>query len=131
MIRRTFLTLALLASSVAPVALLDEPGASVLQDPARSLPVPCHEGEACWDWRTMGQPLRAGQSRRAGEVLPMSATYCCCAHHDDGSVTTSLCPLHAKEDPCARMALVTRTRRRGSIRRGVCSNCGWNHDEEG
>ena len=53
MIRRTFLTLALLASSVAPVALLDEPGATVLQDPVHS-PVVCHEDEACWDWRTMG-----------------------------------------------------------------------------
>ena len=54
MIRRTFLTLALLASSVAPVALLDEPGATMLQDPARPAPAVCHEDEPCFDCFTMG-----------------------------------------------------------------------------
>lgn len=50
---------------------------------------------------------------------------CACAHHDDGSTTTMLCPTHAKEDPCATMAAVTGKRRRGSIRKGVCTSCGW------
>ena len=50
---------------------------------------------------------------------------CVCAHHKDGSVTTSICPQHADSDPCADMAFVTGTRRKGSIKNGVCSNCGW------
>lgn len=50
---------------------------------------------------------------------------CSCAHNDDGSTTTLMCPVHGKEDPCAVMASVTGRRRRGSIRRGVCTNCGW------
>jgi len=36
-----------------------------------------------------------------------------------------LCPMHADQDPCYRMAMVTGTRRKGSIVRGVCSACGW------
>lgn len=36
-----------------------------------------------------------------------------------------LCPLHADEDPCLITARVTGRRRKGSVRRGVCSNCGW------
>lgn len=58
----------------------------------------------------------------------MSATTathrCACARHGDGSVTTSLCPLHADVDPCLTVAIVTGTRRRGTIRRGVCTACG-------
>lgn len=52
-------------------------------------------------------------------------TRCCCAHHDDGSVTTFLCPLHADDDPCLTMARVTGKRRRGTIKRGTCTACGW------
>jgi hypothetical protein len=51
---------------------------------------------------------------------------CVCVTHDDGSVTTTLCPLHADTDPCLTMSRVTGRRRTGSIRRGVCSSCG--HD---
>lgn len=50
---------------------------------------------------------------------------CSCAKHADGSVTTMLCPTHSDRDPCERMAAVTGTRRKGSIVRGTCSNCGW------
>lgn len=59
---------------------------------------------------------------------PTTPTYgqvCSCARHNDGSVTTSLCPLHAEQDPCLTMATVTGKRRRGSVVRGVCSACGW------
>lgn len=51
---------------------------------------------------------------------------CSCAHDTDGTVTaTMLCPLHATEDPCWTMARVTGRRRRGSVRGGTCSACGW------
>jgi hypothetical protein len=50
---------------------------------------------------------------------------CSCAHHNDGSVTTMLCPLHAKQDPCWTEAQVTGRRRKGTIAKGTCSNCGW------
>lgn len=53
------------------------------------------------------------------------AAKCVCAHHGDGSVTTTLCSQHADHDPCRTMAIVTGTRRKGSIVRGVCTNCGW------
>lgn len=52
-------------------------------------------------------------------------TGCVCARHDDGSVTTFLCPVHADADPCQTMAAVTGRRRVGTIRRDTCSNCGW------
>lgn len=50
---------------------------------------------------------------------------CACARHDDDSITTSLCPVHATEDPCLTESRITRRRRKGTIRRGVCTNCGW------
>lgn len=50
---------------------------------------------------------------------------CACARHADGSTTTMLCPLHADTDPCLTKASVTGKRRKVSIRRGVCSSCGW------
>jgi hypothetical protein len=53
----------------------------------------------------------------------MSAT-CSCAHHTDGSVTSSLCPVHAKTDPCLTMARITGKRRKGSVQRGTCTHCG-------
>jgi len=49
---------------------------------------------------------------------------CVCATHTDGSVTSSLCPVHADRDPCLTMSLVTGRRRTGTIRRGVCTACG-------
>jgi hypothetical protein len=54
-----------------------------------------------------------------------TAATCSCAHNNDGSVTTMLCPLHAAEDPCWTTARVTGRRRSGSIVNGVCSSCGW------
>lgn len=45
--------------------------------------------------------------------------------HDDGSVTAFLCSVHAVTDPCLTMATVTGRRRTGTIRRGVCTACGW------
>lgn len=50
---------------------------------------------------------------------------CSCATNNDGSVTPTLCPLHATTDPCHTMASVTGKRRKGSIARGTCTNCGW------
>lgn len=49
---------------------------------------------------------------------------CACAHNLDGSVTTMLCPAHAEIDPCWTRASVTGRRRKGTIRRGVCTACG-------
>jgi len=62
----------------------------------------------------------SGASDALWDVQP-----CSCARHDDGSVTTYLCPVHADDDPCATMAAVTGRRRRGSVVRGRCSACGW------
>lgn len=50
---------------------------------------------------------------------------CVCATYDDGSRHASLCPLHADQDPCELMSVVTGKRRKGSIVRGRCSRCGW------
>lgn len=49
---------------------------------------------------------------------------CSCARHTDGSVTTFLCSVHADTDPCLTMSSVTGRRRKGTIRRGVCTACG-------
>lgn len=49
---------------------------------------------------------------------------CACAKNNDGSVTRSLCSVHADTDPCLTMSAVTGRRRVGSIRSGVCTNCG-------
>ena len=50
---------------------------------------------------------------------------CACAHNLDGSVSTFLCSVHAVQDPCLTFAQVTGKRRRGSVKNGKCSNCGW------
>ncbi len=50
---------------------------------------------------------------------------CTCVKHDDGSVTTFLCSVHADSDPCLTMATVTGRRRTGTIRRGKCTACHW------
>ena len=65
--------------------------------------------------------------RRALVTLDGAAngTRCVCAIHDDGSVTRYTCPTHADSDPCQTMAGVTGKRRKGTIRRGRCTNCGW------
>jgi len=55
----------------------------------------------------------------------MITAQCACAKHEDGSVTTMLCAAHADTDPCLTVAHVTDRRRKGSIQRGVCTNCGW------
>lgn len=56
---------------------------------------------------------------------------CSCAHHADGSVTAMLCPVHAETDPCITMAQVTGKRRKGTITRGACTNCGHGFDYAG
>lgn len=50
---------------------------------------------------------------------------CYCATYADGSVYTGQCPQHADVDPCLKMSWVTGKRRKGTIRRGVCTACGW------
>jgi hypothetical protein len=60
-----------------------------------------------------------------------TAARCACAHHADGSRTTMLCPMHADTDPCLTKSLVTGRRRKGTIRRGICTHCGWNVDRIG
>ncbi|MGW8431114.1 hypothetical protein ACWGJ9_08320 [Curtobacterium citreum] len=54
-----------------------------------------------------------------------SSERCACAKNNDGSRTTFLCPKHADSDPCATMSRVTGRRRKGTIRNGRCTNCGW------
>ena len=54
----------------------------------------------------------------------MSNQNCACAVYSDGSRNSDLCSLHAAADPCATKAQVTNKRRKGTIRRGVCTNCG-------
>lgn len=49
---------------------------------------------------------------------------CSCARNTDGTTTTLLCPVDADTDPCLTMAQVTGRRRKGTIRRGVCTSCG-------
>ena len=51
---------------------------------------------------------------------------CSCARNTDGSVTRFLCPAHADTDPCFTVSLVTGKRRKGTIRKGVCTYCGHN-----
>lgn len=58
------------------------------------------------------------------EPVTVTGRGCSCARHTDGSVTTFLCPVHADHDPCLTMSQVTGRRRKGTIRRGVCSACG-------
>lgn len=50
---------------------------------------------------------------------------CSCATHTDGSTTNLLCPVHADTDPCATTSRVTGKRRKGTVRRGTCTACGW------
>ena len=55
---------------------------------------------------------------------------CACARNTDGSRTTMLCPVHADRDPCLTVSLVTGRRRKGTIRRGSCTNCGHNEGDQ-
>jgi hypothetical protein len=61
----------------------------------------------------------------------MSTTNCACAHNTDGTVTATLCRVHATNDPCATFARITGKRRRGSIVRGCCTACGWTDKRAG
>lgn len=88
---------------------------------------PCHEsltlpdtieGVKAWHDKMWSGTLDVEGSRK-------TAAGCVCVTHSDGSVTTMLCPQHATEDPCATMAAVTGQRRRGTIRNGTCTACGW------
>ena len=54
-----------------------------------------------------------------------TATKCACAKNADGTSTNILCPKHADHDPCQTMADVTGKRRKGSIKNGTCTHCGW------
>lgn len=67
---------------------------------------------------------RYGPQPVTREALEDARARCVCARHDDGSVTTSRCPVHADVDPCLTMSWVTGRRRKGTIRRGVCTACG-------
>ncbi|MFE6967014.1 hypothetical protein ACFVAJ_18020 [Agromyces sp. NPDC057679] len=50
---------------------------------------------------------------------------CACAVNSDRSTTTMLCSIHADTDPCLTVAQVTGKRRKGTIRSGRCTACGW------
>ena len=52
--------------------------------------------------------------------LVKTRALCACSDH-----SKMLCPKHADVDPCLSMSLVTGKRRKGTIRNGTCSNCGW------
>lgn len=53
-----------------------------------------------------------------------TAPGCACGRRPDGDWDPTLCPVHADTDPCLTMATITGRRRRGTIRRGVCTSCG-------
>jgi hypothetical protein len=55
----------------------------------------------------------------------MSAPDCSCAVNLDGTRTTIRCAVHAEQDPCYTTSQVTGRRRRGTIRAGRCTRCGW------
>lgn len=50
---------------------------------------------------------------------------CACADYNDGSVFRGNCALHADQDPCYWTSRITGKRRKGTIKRGTCTNCGW------
>jgi hypothetical protein len=50
---------------------------------------------------------------------------CACTVNNDGSVYSILCREHADSDPCFTFSRVTGKRRKGTIRAGKCTNCGW------
>ena len=50
---------------------------------------------------------------------------CACATNSDGSRTPTMCRIHADQDPCLTVAQITGKRRKGTIKNGVCTNCGW------
>lgn len=50
---------------------------------------------------------------------------CACARYSDGSRGKTMCSLHADQDPCLTVSLITGKRRKGSIKRGTCTACGW------
>lgn len=58
---------------------------------------------------------------------PVRAIGCACATYADGSTHTFLCPLHADQDPCLSKSLITGKRRKGTIKSGTCTHCGWTH----
>ena len=88
-------------------------------------------------WDAMDPEFRKGyedmgftrDKRKIGSRV--AAVNCSCASNSDGTTTTMLCPLHAKEDPCWTMASVTGKRRKGSIINGTCTNCGWSESNAG
>lgn len=83
-----------------------------------------HEWAARHDaWAKARLESRAALSRETQDVIEKTGR-CACSHSLDGSVTDFLCPIHADTDPCLTMATVTGRRRKGTIRRGVCSACG-------
>lgn len=75
-------------------------------------------------WHDSDEPMTLTLDER-GRIEWQSAAPCSCAHNSDGTVTTTMCPTHAPEDPCYTMASVTGNRRHGSIVGGVCTTCGW------
>lgn len=95
-------------------------GDSIERDPA---------GEEPRTWHHTSGGSHDHEAKPSGdgekESSRRTALKCSCAHNNDGSVTTMLCPLHADQDPCLTMAQVTGNRRKGSIINGVCTNCGW------
>lgn len=81
----------------------------------------------CSMWCTFDDRDTAEVARQRNVVAHAGvvANRCACSRHADGSVTTMLCPTHAESDPCETKSSVTGRRRKGTIRRGVCTNCGW------
>ena len=54
---------------------------------------------------------------------------CCCTMNRDGTWTEHMCPIHAGTDPCLTIARVTGKRRKGTIKNGKCTNCGWKEQQ--
>jgi len=60
-----------------------------------------------------------------GAAPSLPAPACACATYADGSRHATLCAPHAADDPCLTASRITGKRRKGTIRRGVCTFCGW------
>lgn len=85
--------------------------------------------------QAMGE-LGAETGAGSGDVLPANGVAvshkrgCACSVTSRGTLSSStLCPLHAAEDPCQTQSQITGRRRKGTLRHrkgcSSCTSCGW------
>lgn len=64
-------------------------------------------------------------TEREAATFARTGRACTCARHADGTTSPTFCPTHAGTDPCIILHAITGRRRRGTIRNGTCTACGW------